>query len=50
MLLVYTMVMIYDKIVPTDLRGLVSLEFDVKVMNWKWFFGSFVLWYILFNV
>ena len=47
MLMVYSMVMIYDKIMPTDSRGLDSLAFDVKVIKWKWFVCSlFMIFYL----
>ena len=44
------MVMIYDEIVRTDIRGLDSLAFNVKVIKWKWFVCSlFMIFYLKFQ-
>ena len=46
-LIVYSVVMNYDEIMPTNLRGLDSLAFNVIVIKWKLFVYSFVLWYFI---
>ena len=48
--MVYIVVMIYDKIMPTDLRGLVAWHSMFKAIKWKWFFYSlFMIFYLKFH-